>query len=90
MRVTFTCQTCKSPVGYELAFVETHELRRYGVPHYACVDPCMTCSAPNPSSGYFTFETPEEPMQLPCLDRRGTGIAMSEDASRAFNEALLI
>ena len=64
MRVTFTCQTCNSPVAYEFAGVETHRLRRYGVRHYVRVEPCQTCAAPQQSSDASVFETPEESRRL--------------------------
>ncbi len=60
MRVTFTCQTCHSPVEYELAGVETHRLRRYGVAHYVRAKECPACTAPRTSSASLVFETPDE------------------------------
>jgi hypothetical protein len=46
MKVTFTCQTCGSPVEYDLVSTETHDLRRYGVQHYVCVQLCPMCDPP--------------------------------------------
>jgi hypothetical protein len=60
MRVTFTCQTCNSPVEYEFAGTETHRLRRYGVRHYVRANECPGCAAPQESSVPFAFETPAE------------------------------
>lgn len=57
MKVTFECATCGSPVGYDLASVETHELRQYGVHRYECVQPCVTCSRPEPSHDCLAGET---------------------------------
>ena len=56
MKVTFECATCGSPVGYDLAVVETHQLRHYGVPHYVCVQPCPTCPAQEPVADSFLFD----------------------------------
>jgi hypothetical protein len=65
MKVMFTCQTCGSPVEYDLVSTETHELRRYGVQHYVCVQRCLMCSDPEPSSDSFTFN---ELLQRRCSD----------------------
>ncbi len=66
MRVTFTCQTCSSPVEYDFAGVETHRLRRYGVPHYVRASACPTCAAPGPSSASLVFETADESRHVPA------------------------
>jgi hypothetical protein len=66
MRVTFTCQTCNSPVEYEFAGVETHRLRRYGVRHYVRAQECPACAAPQQSPDSLVFETAEEPGHLPA------------------------
>ena len=59
MTVMFRCQTCGGAVGYDLVAVETHELRQYGVHHYECTQPCMTCGTPESSSDLTMFETAE-------------------------------
>lgn len=59
MTVMFTCQTCGSPVGYQLVAVETHELRQYGVRRYECTEPCATCGVPESASDLAMLETAE-------------------------------
>jgi hypothetical protein len=80
MKVMFTCQTCGSPVGYDFVAVETHELRQYGVHRYVCVQPCPTCSAPEPSHDSFTFEPAEEPRSISRLEFQPMGGLLQEAA----------
>jgi hypothetical protein len=61
MKIVFTCQTCGSPVEYDLVSTKTHELRRYGVHHCECTQPRRTVSRPEPSHDSFAFETADEP-----------------------------
>ena len=56
MKVTFECATCGGPVGYDLAAVETHQLRQWGVAHYVRERPCPTCSSPESSADSFSVE----------------------------------
>jgi hypothetical protein len=59
MKETFKCQKCGSPMEYEQVSVETHELRRYGVHRYVCVQPCLKCAAPRRARDSFTFKRAE-------------------------------
>ena len=56
MKVTFECATCGGPVGYDLAAVETHQLRQCVVAHYVRERPCPTCSSPESSADSFSVE----------------------------------
>jgi hypothetical protein len=81
MKVMFTCQTCGSPVEYEIVSTETHALRRYGVHRYVCVQPCLTCSVPEPSHDSFTFEPAEEPRSISRLEFRPI-VGILQEAAR--------
>ena len=80
MKVMFTCQTCGSPVGYDLVAVETHDLRQYGVHRYECVQPCQMCSAPEPSRDSSAFETAEAPGWASAWALQPTGGVLQEAA----------
>jgi len=68
MKIMFQCSTCGGPVGYDR--VETDVLRRFEsrVHRHVCVQPCATCSAPEPSHDALAFETANEPRPMPGLE----------------------
>lgn len=80
MKIVFKCPTCGGPVGYDLIAVETHELRRYGVHRYECLQPCVTCSTPSPSHASFPLEPAEAPRSVSGQDFRPTGGLLQETA----------